>query len=408
MIAEIISIGDELLIGHTVNSNAAYLGKGLTTLGVDVKWITTVGDDAAELRTALGRALERSDVVIATGGLGPTHDDITKHVAADFFESEFIFKPEIVERLKRAFAKRGLPWSAVNENQGQVPEKAELLHNPVGTAPGLLFKQNEKRCFILPGVPSEMKAICEESVFPVLRATGRRIVIKTVRTTGVAESVLFERLGDVKKIEENVKVAFLPKRAGVDIRLTARGRDPEVCQQKIAEAVALVLERAGDFVYGFDDDEMEDVVARLLTERKKTVAVAESCTGGLLSDKLTNISGSSNYFERGVIAYSNEAKMQLLGVSEKTLVAHGAVSPEVAVAMAEGVRRISGADFGVSTTGIAGPTGGTKDKPVGLIFVGMATAERSCSERFLFTRDRLFNKGRFAQAALNMLRLELL
>lgn len=407
MIAEIISIGDELLIGHTVNSNAAYLGKGLTTLGIDVNWVTTVGDDAAELHAAFARALERSEVVIATGGLGPTHDDITKHVAADFFESEFVFKPEIVERLKRAFEKRGLPWSTVNENQGQVPEKAELLHNPVGTAPGLLFKQNGKRCFILPGVPSEMRAICEETVFPMLRTSGQRIVIKTIRTTGIAESVLFERLGDVKKIEENVKVAFLPKRAGVDVRLTARGRDPEACQQKIGETVALVLERAGDFVYGFDDEEMEDVVAGLMTERKKKVAVAESCTGGLVSNKLTNISGSSSYFERGIIAYSNEAKMQILGVPEATLIEHGAVSPETAVAMAEGVRRISGADYGVSTTGIAGPTGGTKEKPVGLVFIGMATTERSYSQRFLFTKDRLFNKARFAQAALNMLRLEL-
>lgn len=407
MIAELISIGDELLIGQTPNTNATYLSKHLTALGVDVRWVTTLGDRAEDLKSAFAQAMQRSDVVIVTGGLGPTHDDITKNVAAEFFESKLVMHQEIVDRLKRAFEKRGIPWAEVNEEQGLVPEKAEVLNNPVGSAPGLLFKKDEKQFFILPGVPAEMKAICEETLFPMLKGSGKVILQKTVRTTGIAESVLFEKLGDVKKIEENVKVAFLPKFTGVDIRLTVKGENEAESREKIEHGVKIIHERVGGYVYGHDEEELEAAVARLLLAQKKTVAVAESCTGGLLANKLTNISGSSGYFERGIVSYSNEAKMQILGVQQSTLEQHGAVSAETAVEMAEGVRRSSGTDFGVSTTGIAGPTGGTKDKRVGLIYIGVATAGDASAKKFLFTKDRLQNKERFVQAALNLLRREL-
>lgn len=405
---EIISIGDELLIGQTVNTNASYLAKHLTALGVEVKWITTVGDDAHDLKSALATAMERSDAVITTGGIGPTHDDITKTVAAEFFESKLIFKPEILERLKRAFEKRGRKMSPVNEDQAYVPDKAQLIDNPIGTAPGLIFEKDGKKCFILPGVPSEMKVMSEQTLFPLLKGQSQTIVQKTIRTTGLPESTAFEKVGDIKRVERFAKVAFLPKTSGVDIRLTVKGIDQRECQKKLNQAVGIILESMGNYVYGYDDQELEDALARLLTETKTTVAVAESCTGGLLANKLTNISGSSEYFERGVVTYSNQSKMDILGVAEEILEKHGAVSPETAEAMAEGVRKISGADFGVSTTGIAGPSGGTKEKPVGLVYIGISTGKETYSKRLLFFKDRLENKGRFVQAALNLLRRELL
>lgn len=407
MKVEIVSIGDELLIGQTINTNAAYLSKHLTSLGLDVTWITTVGDEADNLKKALSQAMERSDVVIATGGLGPTHDDITKNVAAEHFDSRLVFRPEILEKLKRAFERRGIKMAAVNEEQAQIPEKAQVIENPVGTAPGLLFEEQGKICIILPGVPYEMKAICEATVFPMLKKQEQKILQKTIRTVGIPESTLFERIGDISNIERFAKVAFLPKFPGVDVRLTAKGRNQQETREKLATALRLIQEKVADYVYGYDDEELEEAVARLLFEHKKTLAVAESCTGGLLAHKFTNVSGSSTYFERGVVAYSNQAKIEILGVPQETLEKFGAVSSETAVAMAEGIKMISGADFGISTTGIAGPTGGTKEKPVGLVYIGIANGERSFSKKFLFFKDRISNKERTVQTALNMLRKEL-
>ncbi|HEX9655223.1 MAG TPA: competence/damage-inducible protein A [bacterium] len=407
MVIEIVTIGDELLVGHIVNTNASYLGKYLTALGFEVRWMTTVGDDAPLLKQALATAMSRADIVIMTGGLGPTHDDITKNVAAEFFESGFVYKPEILDRLKQAFAARGIKMAAVNEVQAQVPEKATIIDNPVGTAPGLLFETAGKQCIILPGVPHEMKAMCETTVFPMLKGKGQTVLQKTIRTTGIAESSLFERLGDIQRLEEFAKVAFLPKSAGVDVRLTVRGTNPAECEGRLSKALQVVRDRAGEFIYAYDGGDLEEVVAQLFFEKKKTVAVAESCSGGMLANRLTNISGSSAYFERGVVAYSNRAKIEILGVPVEVIEKFGAVSDECAVAMAEGIRKVSDADFGISTTGIAGPTGGTAEKPVGLVYIGFAKTGESYSKRMMFINDRITNKERAVQAALNLLRKEL-
>lgn len=405
---EIISIGDELLIGQTVNTNASWLAKRLTTLGVEVNWITTVGDDDDDLKSALATALQRSDAVITTGGIGPTHDDITKTVAADFFESKLIFKPEILELLKHRFEKRGRKMSKTNEDQAWIPEKATLIENPIGTAAGFIFEKNGKQCFILPGVPSEMKMMSEQTLFPMFKGQGQIIVQKTIRTTGLPESAAFEKLGDIKKIEQFTKVAFLPKTSGLDIRLTVKGTDETECRKKLEQGINIVQESVGNYVYGYDEEELEEIVARLLIKTQKTVAVAESCTGGLLANKLTDISGSSEYFERGVVTYSNQSKIDILKVPEEILEKHGAVSSETAEAMAEGIRKISGADFGVSTTGIAGPTGGTKEKPVGLVYIGVSTETETYCKRLVYFNERLENKGWFVQAALSLLRRELI
>ncbi len=407
MKAEIISIGDELLLGQTVNSNASYIAKGLTGLGIEVHWITTIGDDADELVAALRRAMQRSDIIITTGGLGPTHDDITKTVTADFFDSGFTFKQEILDEIRERFEQRGIEMAEINREQAEVPEKAKVIPNPVGTAPGLNFERDGKKCIVLPGVPSEMKAMCEETVFPMFSGQGRVILIKTIRTTGVPESALYEQVGDVGEIEAVAKVAFLPKATGVDIRLTVSGSDAEACQERLDKASGMFKERIGEHIYAYDDQNLEDLVAGELTALQKTLAVAESCSGGLLADKLTNIPGSSVYFERGVVAYSNKAKTQLLDISQSLLEAKGAVSEEVARAMAENVRELAGADFGLSTTGIAGPGGGSAEKPVGLVYIGFASRDNSYSQRFVFTKDRLTNKERTVQAALNILRKEL-
>lgn len=408
MICEIVSIGDELLIGQTVNTNATYLAKHLTELGHEVRWATTVGDHADDLKAAFQNAMHRSQIVIATGGLGPTHDDITKKVACEYFESELIFRQDILERLKKIFESRGIKLAESNRDQAMVPEKAQVLDNPVGTAPGLLFEKSGKKCFILPGVPSEMKAICMETVFPLLKDMGRTILFKTVRTTGIPESTLFEKLDNLSQIEQFAKVAFLPKYTGVDIRLTVLGEDRPACEKRLENGTRLVYEKVGKYVFAEDGKEMEEVVADLLTEKGKTVAVAESCTGGLLANKLTNISGSSAYFDRGIVSYSNAAKMENLNVPEETLSEFGAVSSETAIAMANGIRTIAGSDFALSTTGIAGPTGGTESKPVGLVYIGMASEKGSYSKKYIFFKDRLANKERTVQAALDLLRKELL
>lgn len=405
MRAEIISIGDEILIGQTVNTNATFIGQRLTDIGIQVKWITSVGDNREDLLEAFKIASSRADVVIATGGLGPTHDDITKEVASQFFNSDLVLQQDVLERIKKTLKSRGLRISRLVERQALVPERAQIIENEVGTAPGFLFCEGRKYFFILPGVPAEMKSMMEREVIPFLKekSRGHFIKQKTLRTTGITESSLFEKIG-VRDIEKTVKVAFLPKPSGVDIRLTAQGVNERTCLQNLKEAEERIRERIGDYIYGYNEENLEEVVARLLLSRGMTVAVAESCTGGLLAHKLTDVPGSSRFFERGVVAYSDRAKVDVLGVPEETIRGQGAVSPEVALAMAQGVRRMSGADIGIATTGIAGPGGGTEERPVGLVYIGYVDSHRSLWERHIFKTDRVINKERAVQAALNLVR----
>jgi len=404
---EIISIGDELLIGNTLNTNATYIAKGLTAIGLEVVRITTIGDDADELRSALSEAMTSNDVTIMTGGLGPTHDDITKEIVADFFGSTLTLDETILDGLRRRFKTRGMEMASVNVGQAMVPVGADILNNPVGTAPGLLFTKNGKKCFVLPGVPAEMKAICGESVFTLLRGDGEVFLQQTIRTTGIAESTLFEKLGDISELQQFGRIAFLPKTAGVDIRVTVTGTHRKQCQMNLERTVALIQARAGAFIYASNDTNLVEIVAQKLVSNNQTISVAESCTGGLLANTLTNVSGSSAYFKRGVVTYNNAAKMDLLNVSSETLRAHGAVSEETAIEMARGILVSGQSDLGVSTTGIAGPTGGSDEKPVGLVYVGIATRSKACAKRFLFAGDRIGNKERTVQAALALVNAEL-
>ncbi|MDZ7290385.1 MAG: competence/damage-inducible protein A [candidate division KSB1 bacterium] len=410
MTAEIITIGDELLIGQIVNTNAAWMSRELNLIDVPVRFVSVVGDNAEDIRRSLDLALSRTEVVLLSGGLGPTHDDITKKVVAEYFDSaDMVLDEKVLTHVKALLQRRNIRVKPANEAQALVPKKATVLWNDYGTAPGLLFQRNGRYCIVMPGVPAEMQHIMRERVLPFLKTRIHNAAVRhrTIRTFGVPESALFEKLSPVADLEQFGRVAFLPRFSGVDVRISVHASSAAEAEERIGAAEAIVISRAGEHVYGFDEDVMEAVIGRLLMEKNATLAVAESCTGGLLAHRFTNIPGSSQYFDRGIVAYSNSAKMQLLGVSEEILHQHGAVSEQCAIALAAGVRRLSGTTYGLATTGIAGPTGGSEEKPVGLVWVGVATPSLAFAQKAVFTGDRQANKERFSQLALNLLYQEL-
>ena len=410
MRVEIISIGDELLIGQTVNTNAAWMGRQLLNIGVQAQWVTVVGDSHENLLQALQIAESRADVILMTGGLGPTHDDVTKKTACRYFGASLVMDEEILQRVRERFRRRGVKMAAINEEQALVPDNAEIMPNELGTAPGMIFSRPGVSCYVMPGVPREMKAMMTDYVIPQLQKQlgDRAIKIVNLMTTGVPESTLYEQLDNLAEIEKLVRIAFLPSLFGVKIRLMAVAADAGEAEAQAAAAEKLVREKIGAAIYADEDISLEEAVARLLVERGETVAVAESCTGGLVADLLTNIPGSSKYFERGVVAYSNAAKMQLLKVPAAIIEQHGAVSADTARAMANGVRLLAGTDYGIAITGIAGPGGGTPEKPVGLVFVACSDDLEVVAERHTFANDRLGNKQRSAQAVLDLLRKRIL
>jgi len=410
MDAEIITIGDELLIGQVINTNQAYIAEQLNSVGISIRRMTTVGDDLETILHACEQAWNSHEIVIATGGLGPTHDDITKTALCRFFATDLVPNASLRERIEQFMRARGMRWSAASEEQTLVPRAATLFLNPVGTAPGMLFRQAGRILIVMPGVPYEMKEIMRQSVVPYLQGlrSGAAIVHRTLRTTGIAESVLSARLGNLDDLLRGASLAFLPSPRGVRLRVTvidtstsSAGARADAIEQKIREKV-------GTYVYASGEVELEETIGALLRERRLTIATAESCTGGLVADRITNVSGSSSYFERGVITYSNHSKTELLGVPEKLLQACGAVSKEVAEAMAAGIRRMAGTDIGVSTTGIAGPTGGSQEKPVGTVWIGYADAHSTVAVRFQFGDERIRVKERASQAALEMVRRKIL
>ncbi len=408
MKAIVISIGNELLSGKTVNTNAAFISGKLHELGIETLRVVTIGDDGAAIQRQLAEAVKQADVVITTGGLGPTHDDITKRAVTEFFGSRLVFREAILRNIEERFRRRGVPMPAVNRNQAMVPQEAELIDNPVGTAPGMLFRRRKTLIFVLPGVPREMQAMMQEFVVPFLKKQGRLEPIRVwqYRTTGIAESRIYQICQDILEEFRDYEVAFLPKFTGVDIRVAVKAASPNA--GRFAEFETELYRRIGTYIYTQGEEELEAVVGRLLKEKGLTIAVAESCTGGLVQERITNVSGSSEYFMGGMVAYSNESKMKFLGVREASLKTHGAVSDVVAREMAVGVREAMGTGIGVSTTGIAGPTGATPEKPVGLIYIGLSAGETLLARRFVFTNDRRLNKELGAQAALEMVRRYLL
>lgn len=409
---EIVTIGDELLLGHTIDTNAAHLARELAEAGVEIVHRSTVGDDAADIAAAVRDALDRTGAVITTGGLGPTADDRTKPVIAGLFGRELYRDEAIVDSMKERWEKlkRRGPFPESNIAQAMIPEGATVLPNRHGTAPGIWLEDERGRWVaMLPGVPREMRGLLADELMPRIEqrasSEGRRLVIRsrTLRTTGIAESALADKLGELAKSVEDLGVAFLPGVEGVDLRLTSRGLPPEEADALLERGVAKLREAAGRYVFGEAGTDLAEVVLQIARRRDVRIAVAESCTGGLLGARLTAVPGSSDVFLGGVIAYHNAVKQQLLGVDNSDLAEHGAVSEEVAAGMARGVRELLRADIGISITGVAGPGGGTAAKPVGMVWValdGIATTSQCL--RLFGTRDEI--RQRAAQAALDMVR----
>lgn len=408
MKAEILAIGTELLLGQITNTNAAYISQRLAEAGIDLYYHTTVGDNEARMETALRTALERADVVIATGGLGPTEDDVTRKVFSKVLGKRLVLNEVVLQKIRERFAQLGRKMTANNEKQALIPQHATVLHNPMGTAPGFMLEVGKKKVVALPGVPREMKVLLDEQVIPLLsKGVKAKEVIcsRVLRTCGVTESKLDELMGDFIRQEFNPTVALLAHGAEIHMRLTVKAPSPQEAQRKLEEMEERVRQRVGDLIFGRDEQTLEEVVGALLVINRLRLAVAESCTGGLLAHRLTNIPGSSEYFERGVVAYSDRAKENILGVSAELIAEKGAVSPEVAQAMAKGIKRIGRTELGIGITGIAGPGGGTEEKPVGLVYISLAAPDGFVNKKFLFAAvDRATVKLRATQMALEMVR----
>jgi nicotinamide-nucleotide amidase len=410
MDAELITIGDEIITGHTVDTNSACIAKKLAEIGLPVVYKTAVGDNPKRMEEVFHQALRRVDVVITTGGLGPTDDDVTKRAIVKVFKRNLVFHEEVLEDLKRRFAARGIDMPAINQNQALLPQGAVYLANRIGSAVGIVIEENGKIFASLPGVPREMQIICEEELIPYLRPKIKRghITVRKLRTTGIMESALAEKITPHIKVPDSVHLAYLPNPGGVDLTITSTASTKEESEPAADNLAASLRTLAGEYIFCEGDDTLESVVGKLLKEKGRKLATAESCTAGLLSAKITDIPGSSDYFERGLATYSNRSKIELLGVPEEILSTYGAVSVQTAEAMATGVREKSGADYGLAITGIAGPDGGTDEKPVGTVFIAVASQKGVRSGRFQFSNDRLMNRRRAVYAALDMLRKEIL
>lgn len=412
MKAYLISIGDELLIGQTINTNVAFIGSQLSDHNISIIKSSVIGDDKQAIHSEIKTASELADLIIITGGLGPTHDDITRSAIVEYFNTELVFNDEVLEDIKAMLTRRGRELNPVHQDQANVPKIAEVIRNNNGTAPGYWIEKDKKIIIVMPGVPYEMKAMVSNYVIPKLLEKNQNpeLFIKkiTLQTTGIPESKLSEKLGDINELLGDAKLAFLPSEYGVRLRVTVSAKDENECTNKLNEIEQKIRSKAGRYIFGTGEIKLEEVIGRLLKERDLHVAVAESCTGGLLSSRLTNLSGSSNYFERGVVTYSNAAKVEILKVDEDLIQQQGAVSAEVAMQMAEGIKATSGVDIGVSLTGILGPLGAVPGKPVGTVFIGYCDNKVCTAKRFQFGEDRILNKSRATQAALEMIRRNLL
>ncbi|MGI5850798.1 MAG: competence/damage-inducible protein A [Clostridiales bacterium] len=373
MNAEIIGVGTELLLGQIVNTDAQYLSQKLSQLGINLFYHTVVGDNMERVKQALSIAVDRVDLIITTGGLGPTMDDLTKEAIAEFLGLKLVAHQPSIDAMEAFFVKRGRTISKNNYKQADFPEGAIILPNSVGTAPGAIVEYNDKIFVILPGPPRELQPMFENHVIPYLESkSDEKIVSKVLKIYGIGESVMEEKIQDILANQSNPTIAPLAGDSELTLRITAktaRNDDPLTLIQPLENRIR---ERLGDLIYGVDGDTLESVVVNLLTRSSKTLAVAESCTGGLIAQRITSIPGASNVFIEGTITYSNQSKIERLGVTKKTLNDYGAVSYETATEMVKGILHTTGADVGISITGIAGPRGGTPDKPVGLVYIAIA------------------------------------
>jgi len=411
MKASIITIGDELLIGQTIDTNSAWIGAELSKAGFDVYRITSIHDRREDILNALNEAAGKTDVVLITGGLGPTSDDITKQTLCEFFNTHLIINNEVLTMIEEMMARRNFPMNEKNRQQAEVPESCRVLKNSAGTAPGMWFEKDGTIFISMPGVPHEMKHIMNEIVLPDIkqRFTSQSIIHKNIMTYGTFESKLAEILTDFEsKLPENIRLAYLPASGIIKLRLTATGSEFKSLSALIAEQVSKLYKIIPDFIYGEDEESLEMAVGKLLSTLNKTVSTAESCTGGEIAHLLTSVAGSSAYYKGSVIAYDNIVKTQLLGVQDYIITKYGAVSENTVREMAVGARNTLKTDFAVATSGIAGPDGGTEEKPVGTIWIAVDSERGTVCEKKVFGNDRLTNIKRFSMASLNLLRKQII
>ncbi|MBC5996316.1 competence/damage-inducible protein A [Romboutsia ilealis] len=409
MKAEIITVGTEILLGDIVNTNSQYLAKELADLGVEVYYQGTVGDNEDRLLQSIEESLNRSDMVITTGGLGPTKDDLTKETAAKFFNQELVLDEKSWNKIEIYFNKLGKIPTENNKKQAYFPKDAIILENNNGTAPGAILRKGKKIIIVLPGPPREMKPMFEESVKPYLKSLTTEILeSKTLRFYGIGESSLEEEIIDIIKEQSNPTVAPYAKDMEVTLRITAKATSKEEAINLINPVVHKIQDKVGKYIYSDDDISLEDTVAKILVSKNLTIGVAESCTGGMVSSNLINYPGISSVFMEGCVTYSNEAKMKSLGVKKETLDKFGAVSEETAKEMAEGIAKRHNTNIGLSTTGIAGPEGGSEEKPVGLVYLGIYINGKTMVKRYVFNGNRQQIRLRATKTILNDLRLELI
>lgn len=411
MKAEIITIGDELLIGQTIDTNSAWMGAELSMIGFDVWRKISIHDIDQDILNTLNEVSGRSDVVLITGGLGPTSDDITKSTLCEFFNTRLVINSEVLLMIEEMMNKRQFPMNENNRRQADVPESCRVLKNATGTAPGMWFEKDGTIFVSMPGVPLEMKYIMKEHVLPELnkRFTSQVIIHRNIMTYGAPEARLSELLMSFEAaLPKNIKLAYLPSSGIIKLRLTGTGTNRQILSDNIEDQVNNLYRIIPDLIYAENEESFESVIGKLLRKKKKTICTAESCTGGRIANMITSVPGSSTYFKGSIIAYDNSVKTQLLGVMKEIIASDGAVSEQVIIQMAEGIRRLFNTDFAVATSGIAGPDGGTELKPVGTVWIAVASENGTVTSKHVFGNDRITNIERFSIAALNLVRKQII
>jgi nicotinamide-nucleotide amidase len=406
MRAEIIAIGSELLTPYRLDTNSLFLTDGLNQVGIRVVHKAVVGDSLDDMRASFRQALDRADLIVACGGLGPTDDDRTREAVADLLGRKLELNEEVLRHIQELFRRFGRVMPEINRRQAMVPEGATVIPNPRGSAPGLWIEASGHIVILLPGVPSELRAMFDQEVRPRLTRLGHdeRLFTRDLRITGLPESEVEQRVSPLYALYPDTETTILASPPGIQLHPRVWSRDPAKANQILDEMVKRMALALGEHLYSTEGEAMEEVVARVLTENRATIAVAESCTGGLLAERLTNIPGSSSYFLGGIVCYSNELKSALVDVPAELIESKGAVSPEVALALADGIRKRTGATIGVGVTGIAGPGGGTPEKPVGLVHIGIADERGPRERRFQFPGDRERIRMHASQTALDSVR----
>ena len=411
MKAEIITIGDELLIGQTIDTNSAWIGAELSQAGFDICRKISIHDKREDILDAVSEAVSKYDIVLITGGLGPTSDDITKQTLCDIFDGTLVVNTTVLSMINEMMLRRGIPMNEINRKQAEVPDSCRVLYNKMGTAPGMWFEKEGTIFISMPGVPYEMKYIMNEHVLPELkkRFHSQVVIHRNIMTYGTSESRLAEILtGFEKSLPAAIKLAYLPSYGIIKLRLTGTGQSKEVVENIVNEQVIKLYSIIPQFIYSEIDEQIENYIANLLKERKLTICTAESCTGGKIAQMLTSIPGSSQYYKGSVIAYDNGIKTSFLNVPEEMMADYGAVSEQVAAKMAIEVRKKFNTDYSVATSGIAGPEGGSEFKPVGTVYIAVSSDNGVITERYVFSKDRISNINRFSIASLNLLRKQIL